>query len=137
MAGGTSLLMVLVDTSVWIDFFLGGEALHVKTLETLISDGEDLCICGVILTEILQGIRVEKEYKQTKNYLEDLIYLPMSRKSFVKASDMYRTMRKKRITIRKSIDCMIAACALEHNVRLLHNDRDFDFIEKHFGLKII
>ena len=130
-------MICLVDTSVWIDFFSDVKASHVETLDVLLDENQDICICGLILTEILQGIRREKEYSKTKEYLKALVYLPMAQKTFVKAADIYRTLRKKGITIRKPIDCMIGALALEHDVHLLHNDKDFDLLKKHFGLKVV
>lgn len=128
-------MMALVDTTVWIDFFSGKSLKHVKILEKLITEKEDVCICGIILTEILQGIREETAYRKTKQLLGNLIFLPMQYSSFILASEIYRKLRRKGITIRKTMDCMIAAVAIEHSVSLLHNDRDFVPIEKHLGLK--
>jgi len=136
MAERAFFLMVLVDTSVWIDFFTGRRAAHVKKLEIMIADGEDICICGVVLTEILQGIRMDREYRKIKEHLDALIYLPVSRQTFITAADMYRKMRKKGITIRRPVDCIIGACAVEHDAGLLHNDRDFKHMEKHCGLGV-
>jgi predicted nucleic acid-binding protein len=129
--------MVLVDTSVWIDFFAGRKGPHVPALEELIENEEDLCLCGLILTEVLQGIRSDAAYAKTKAYLGDLIFLPMSRATFVRAAEMYRFLRKKGVTIRKPVDCMIAAVAMEYNVKLLHNDRDFGHIAAHSELETL
>ena len=129
--------MVLVDTSVWIDFFLGAEVLHVELLERLLREGEDICTSGVILTEVLQGIRRESDYERTMHYMDSLLYLPSAKSTFIKAADMYRSLRRKGVTIRKPIDCMIAAVALMHDVSLLHNDRDFDQLAAHCGLKVV
>ena len=129
--------MVLVDTTVWIDFFGGRPEPHVAALEELIENDEDLCLCGVILSEVLQGIRSDADYRKTKDLLDALILLPMEQETFVRAAGLYRSLRKKGITIRKPVDCMIAAVALEHNVPLLHNDRDFDQIARHSKLKTV
>ena len=129
--------MVLVDTTVWIDFFGGRPEPHVAALEELIENDEDLCLCGVILSEVLQGIRSDADYRKTKDLLDALILLPMEQETFVRAAGLYRSLRKKGITIRKPVDCMIAAVALEHNVPLLHNDRDFDQIARHSKLKVV
>ena len=75
--------MILVDTSVWIDLFAGRDSPHVKALELLVTNREDLCICGVILAEVLQGIKDDKEYNQTNSILSNLIFLPMTRDTFV------------------------------------------------------
>jgi predicted nucleic acid-binding protein len=128
--------MILVDTTVWIDFFGGFSPPHVRRMESAIAAGEDLCTCGLILAEVLQGIRDEMEYTRTRARLEPLLYLPMSRDTFLAAADHYRSLRRRGITIRKPVDCMIAAVAIEHRVPLLHNDRDFDHLEKHAGLRV-
>ena len=127
--------MVLVDTTVWIDFFSANLNPHVKILENIINDRQDICVCGVILTEVLQGIRNDAEFKKTKHLFADLIFLPMPYSVYLSAAEIYRTLRRKGTTIRKSVDCMIAAAALDHGIPLLHNDKDFIPIEKYFGLK--
>ncbi len=127
-------MKVLVDTSVWIDFFSAQPNAQVVTLENLIQERQDLCICGLILTEVFQGIRQNRELVEIRRIFEPLIYLPMDRSTFEKAANIYRDLRKKGITIRNSIDCLIAAVAIEQEVVLLHSDRDFHFIEKYFQL---
>jgi len=128
--------MVLVDTTVWIDFFAGRNEPHVVTLQELIENEEDLSLCGVVLAEVLQGIRSDTDFIKTKEYLGDLIFLPMRQATFLRAAEIYRSIRKKGITIRKPVDCMIASVAIEYDIRLLHNDRDFDHIAKHSKLRI-
>jgi len=129
-------MMVLVDTTVWIDFFSSNPAgPHVTALEKLIEDREDICLCGVILAELLQGIRDDFEYQQTRSLLARLIFLPMDYAVYVRSAEIYRDLRRRGITIRKSLDCMIAAVAIEHDVQLLHNDKDFIPIEKFCGLR--
>jgi predicted nucleic acid-binding protein len=130
-------MMVLVDTTVWIDFFADRPAAHVAKLRALIENEEDLCVCGVILNETLQGIRSDVEYRKTKNYFDDLIFFTMSQATFLRAADLYRILRKKGVTVRKPVDCMIAAVAMEHRLRLFHNDRDFDHIAEHSKLMIM
>jgi len=107
----------------------------VKTLENLIVDREDICLCGIILSEILQGIREDSEFNRTRDLLANLVFLPMQYSVFLRSAEIYRNLRRKGITIRKPVDCMIAAVAIEHDIPLLHNDKDFIPIEKHFGLK--
>lgn len=129
--------MVLVDTTVWIDFFSDRPLPHVKVLEDLLVNREDLCICGIILTEALQGIRKDSEFLKTKNLFSNLVYLPMRYSTFLKSAEIYRSLRKKGITIRKPVDCMIASVALESEIALLDNDKDFDPIEKYFQMRRI
>ena len=129
--------MILVDTSVWIDFFAGRDLKHVATLEQYIIESEDLALCGIILTEILQGITDDATHRRVRRYLGPLIMLPMPETVFVRAADIYRKSRKNGITIRKTNDCIIAATALDHDCPLLHNDKDFVPIERHFPLKVV
>ncbi|MBN1676834.1 MAG: PIN domain nuclease [Kiritimatiellae bacterium] len=129
--------MVLVDTTVWIDFFGGRPEPHVATLQDLIEKDEDLCLCGLILADVLQGIRSDAGYRKTKAYFDVLIFLPMHQATFVRAAEIYRSLRKIGITIRKPVDCMIASLALEHDLGLLHNDRDFEQIARHWKLKVL
>jgi predicted nucleic acid-binding protein len=129
--------VILVDTTVWIDLFAGLSLPHIVALESLIEQGEDLCICGVILTEVLQGIRDDAQYAKSESILSDLLFLPMTRDTFLLAASIYRTLRARGITIRNSVDCMIAAVCIENEIALLHNDRDFEFIAQHFGLRLV
>ena len=128
--------MVLVDTTVWIDFFADRNEPHVAALQELIENEEDLCLCGIILAEVLQGIRSDTDFVETKDYFDDLIFLPMRQTTFVQAAEVYRSLRKRGVTIRKAVDCMIASVAIEYDIRLLHNDRDFDYIAKHSKLRV-
>lgn len=129
--------MILVDTTVWIDFFGGRSLPHVERLEDFLESGEDLCICGIVLAEVLQGIRSDSAYKRTKDYFEDLVYLPMRRETYDRSAQLYRSLRKKGITIRKPVDCLIAALAIENDIPLLHNDVDFKRIAEHSSLRVV
>ena len=129
--------MVLVDTTVWIDFFIDRGTPQVVVLAQLLSEGEDICTCGVILTEVLQGIREESDYERTATRFDNFLFVDMGRTTFVKSADLFRALRRKGITIRRPIDCMIAAVAIQHDIPLLHSDRDFDPIAKHCGLRVL
>jgi predicted nucleic acid-binding protein len=129
-------MMVLVDTTIWIDFFAETPSPHVEALEQLIRENADICTCGIILTEVLQGIRKDAEFIKTRDLFQSLIFLPMEYKSFLRSAEIYRFLRKRGLTIRKPVDCMIASVAIENDVSLLHNDRDFHPIEKYCGLKV-
>ena len=136
MAEGPRLIL-LVDTSVWIDFFRGWSVSHVAALEQALQAGDDVCICGLILTEVLQGIKSDVDYRKTATYFKSVIFLPMRYPTFVRAAEIYRRLRRNGVTVRRPIDCVIAATAIEHDVLLLHNDRDFDPIEEYAGLKVL
>jgi len=128
---------ILVDTTVWIDFFTAKEYEHVRILTSLLEEKENICTCGIILTEILQGIRDDKDYARTGLLMESLIFLKMSRQTFLRSADMYRLLRKKGIIVRNSLDCMIAAIAIEYQLPLLQHDRDFVPLAEHCGLLLL
>lgn len=127
--------MILVDTSVWVDFFHDRPIPQVAILKHCLVEGQDLCICGLILTEVLQGIREDADHAKTLSLFDSLLFLPMTRRTFLHAAEMYRALRREGTTIRKAVDGLIAAVALEHDVPLLHHDRDFLPYERAFGLK--
>jgi predicted nucleic acid-binding protein len=127
--------MVLVDTSVWVDFFRGASSKQADALKCLLIKNADICVCGVIVTEILQGIRVDSQFRKTNELLDATVFLPMTRETYIQAAKLYRKLRKKGFTIQKPIDCMIAAVAIEHDVPLLHKDKDFQPLEKHCALR--
>lgn len=129
-------MMVLVDTTVWIDFFADRDVPHVATIQELIENEGDLSLCGIILAEVLQGIRSDTDFMKTKEYFGDLIFLPMRQATFLRAAELYRSLRKRGVTIRKPVDCMIASVAIEYDIYLLHNDRDFDHIARHSRLRV-
>ena len=93
-------------------------------VETLVREREDLCTCGVVLTDVLQGIWDKKEFEKTKATLSEIIFLPIGKEVFHLAADIYRTCRSHGITIMNSFDCMIAATYIQHGVGLLHNEKD-------------
>jgi len=130
-------MMILVDTTVWIDFFAARSLSHVVALETIIKRRENICICGIILAEVLQGIRQDTEFRKTRDLFKTLILLPMPYTVFLRSADIYRKLRKIGITIRKPLDCMIASVAIENDIPLLHNDKDFQPIERRCGLKVL
>ena len=129
--------MVLADTSVWIDAFNGNKTWQVETLSDLL--GKKRVILGdIILTEILEGIRNDNDFEKAKTILNKFPCLNLLGKEIaIKAARNYRLLRKKGITIRKTIDVIIATYCIENNFTLLHNDKDFLPMEKHLGLKTI
>jgi len=130
--------MILVDTSVWIDFLAGIDTLHRRILHRLIEKEEEICITEIILTEILQGIKEDTAYETTKNYLLEFpIISPKGNETYISAAGIYRKCRKQGKTIRKTIDCIIAAIAQENNLTILHNDSDFETIKRCAGIKTI
>ena len=130
--------MILVDTSVWIDFFKGVGSEYQQRLHDLIAEGRDICLADVILTEILQGIKRDKEFEDVRSYLlEFRCYSGRGVDTFVKAAQIYRACSKKGRTVRKTIDCIIASIAIENDLEIFHNDMDFDLISECTDLRIL
>jgi predicted nucleic acid-binding protein len=128
--------MILVDTSVWVDFFRGVNSPQRRALHQLIENQEDISITGTILTEILQGIRDDRDFQAIKSYLLEFpIFNPADIETYVTAAGLYRDCRKKGRTVRKTADCIIAAICLENDLALLHKDADFDHLEACAGLR--
>jgi predicted nucleic acid-binding protein len=130
-------LKILVDTSVWIDFFNGVSSAPRVSLRKLLQAEEEVCISGYILTEILQGFKEDRDFEAARTHL---LHLPMLEipipESYINAAQLYRRCRKQGITIRKTADCLIAQTAIENGVALLHNDREFDRIASVCRLQI-
>lgn len=120
---------VMVDTSVWINFFKGIDCQEVTLLTNYLENDGPIFLCPTIIQEVLQGISNDKQFAKIKEYLlafkilnDDGIEMAIS------AANLYRSLRKKGITIRKSNDCLIAQYAIKHSINVLHQDRDFDLI---------
>ncbi|GMR04963.1 MAG: PIN domain nuclease [Thermodesulfobacteriota bacterium] len=130
--------MILVDTSVWVDFLRGVNSRERRTLHRLIEDEEDIAITGIILTEILQGIRKDGDFRVIQDYLLEFPdYSPKAPETYLKAAGIYRDCRRRGKTVRKTVDCIIAAICIENGLTLLHKDSDFDHIEACTGLKVL
>jgi len=129
--------LILVDTSIWIDFFNKEKSTQAKKLEALIEQEESICLVDLILTEILQGIKDDILFEKTRDHLLNFpIFKAKSLDTYIYAADIYRLCRKKGLSIRKTIDSLIASIALENNLEIFHNDRDFDNIALCTRLKI-
>lgn len=130
-------MRVLVDSTVWIDFFRGVDADHTTRLRSLLATGEEVCICGHVYAEVLRGTRHDSQYRKVKRYFEVLKYLEMTQSTFTLSGDIYRLLRSSGLTLKNTVDTFIAAVALEQDIWFLHNDRDFDLIARKFPLRIL
>ena len=129
--------MILVDTSVWIDFFDHPDSLYAKELARLIDKNEELCLTQINVTEILQGIKEEKMFEEIKGYLMQFpIVQARGLETYIQAANIYRSCRKMGKTVAKTIDAIIAAVALENSLWVFHRDKDFDSIADCTKLKI-
>ncbi len=128
--------MIVVDTSVWVDYFNGTANKHTELLDQLLSR-ERILIGDIILTEVLQGFRRDAEFERARELLGTLEFRQMLGKELaLHSADNYRKLRKAGVTVRKTIDVMIATFCIEGGHELLHADRDFNAMEKHLGLKV-
>ena len=127
--------MVVVDSSVWIDFFNGRSSEQVDRLDGLLGV-QPIAIGDVILVEVLQGFRSEQDLATARQLFRSIPVLEMVGKSNAyKAAENYRRLRQKGITVRKTIDGIIATACIEANVPLLFSDRDFLPYVEHLGLE--
>lgn len=124
--------MYLVDTSVWIDFIRGKATTATKQLLDIFNAGQTVGISPVIFQEVLQGAESEQRFNQFKDYFMGLpFYYPKNAAaSYAEAAHIYFMCRRNGLTIRSTIDCLIAQTAIEHQLILLHNDMDFKHIAK-------
>jgi len=130
--------MILVDTSVLIDFFKGQKNNSCQKFELILNQDIPFGINSFIFQEVLQGAKSDKEYRTLKKYLETQRFYHLNDPvdSFAKAARIYFDCQKKGITIRSTIDCLIAQTALEYDLFLLHNDNDFNAMTAVISLKM-
>lgn len=129
--------MIMIDTSVWIDYFNGKESKETNILDEILAEGNAV-IGDLILLEILQGFRTDKDYNLAKKNLKNLDQYELFGKQMVdKCATNYRSLRKKGITIRKTADVIIATFCIENNMPLLFSDRDFLPFVEHLKLDTI
>ena len=127
--------MILVDSSVWIDYFRGNVTKQTDKLDSLLGN-EPLAVGDLILTEVLQGFGSERDFNQAKKLLTSLTVVGLGGQHIaIQAAKNYRALRALGITVCKTIDTVIATCCIENAHTLLHCDRDFDPFVVHLGLR--
>lgn len=129
--------MILVDSSVWIDYFNGVKTPEADLLDSML--GKELIVMGdLILVEVLQGFQADKDFKTAKKELLDFPFMEMCGKELaLESAENYRTLRNRGATVRKTIDVLIGTFCIHHQISLLHNDRDFEPMVKFLKLKTI
>ena len=127
--------MIVVDSSVWIGYFTGKKTSETEKLDALLGE-EPIAIGDLILTEVLQGFRTDKDFRKARELLLALNVVNMLDTTIaLKSAENFRLLRKKGITVRKTIDCIIATYCIENKLPLLHSDKDFQPFHKHLKLK--
>lgn len=129
--------MILVDTSVFINYLRKSDNEKTEQFNEILDKGIPFGINYFIYQELLQGCRTERDYKKLKTYLDvqKFYEVKKGRESYADAARIYSKLRKKGITVRSTIDCLIAQMVMEHELYLLHDDTDFDRIAEFFPLK--
>jgi predicted nucleic acid-binding protein len=128
--------VIVVDTSVWIDYFNGVPTPQAGLLDELLGE-RVLAVGDLILAELLQGFATELDAKRALSLLEPLEFLEMAgRDVAIQSAANYRRLRRRGVTVRKTMDMLIGTYCLMHDHEILHNDRDFDVLAKHLGLKV-
>ncbi|MBI1884142.1 MAG: PIN domain nuclease [Chlamydiae bacterium] len=129
--------MIVVDSSVWIDYFNGKKSDKTDWLDSAIGN-KHIIVGDLILAEILQGFQSDPDFKTAKNLLLDFPFMEMvGQELAIKSALNYRFLRKNGITVRKTIDVMIGTFCIYYQCSLLHDDRDFKPMEKYLKLKTI
>ncbi len=127
--------MILVDSSVWIDYFCGVSTLQSEMLDALLGN-EPLAIGDLILVEVLQGFGRDRDFNQARKLLTSLAVVDMGGKDIaIQAARNFRVLRALGVTVRKTIDTIIATRCIESRLPLLYSDRDFDPFVEHLGLR--
>jgi predicted nucleic acid-binding protein len=129
--------MVLADTSVWIDYFNGVANWQTDRLDFLL-DAEPVALGDLILTEVLQGFRRDSDFRKAQAFLAELPFYELGGYEVcLQAARNYRTLRRRGVTVRKTIDVIIATACIEWDFELLHNDGDFDALHRALNLRVV
>lgn len=128
--------MIVVDTSVWVDYFNGRTTAQVDLLDAIVGR-EEILLGDLILVEVLQGFRNDRDFRLASRLLAGFEFREMvGRDLALESARNYRLMRSRGVTIRKTIDVLIATFCILNRYELLHSDRDFDPMAKHLGLRV-
>jgi predicted nucleic acid-binding protein len=129
--------LILVDSSVWIDYFKGTSTAQTEKLDSLLGQ-EPLAIGDLILVEVLQGFADEQDFNEAREMLTSLTVVELGGQEIaIQAARNFRALRRLGVTVRKTIDTVIATRCIESGFDLLHNDRDFDAFARHLGLRVV
>jgi predicted nucleic acid-binding protein len=129
--------MWIVDSSVWIDYF-GGDLIPQTDLLHAALGRQTIGLGDIILCEVLQGYRRQRDFEAARQALLQFpIYTVGGTEIALKSAENYRALRRQGITVRKTVDCLIATFVIENGFSLLHSDRDFDAFETHLGLDVV
>jgi predicted nucleic acid-binding protein len=127
--------VIVVDSSVWIDYFNGVDSATSERLDKLLGV-EPLAVGDLILTEVLQGFRSDADYRTARELMTSLTVLEMlGQKLAIQSAENYRSLRARGVTVRRTVDVIIATCCIQHGLPLLFADKDFVPFVRYLGLK--
>ena len=122
-------MRVLVDSSAWVDFFNGFPSKEHAALSELIAGEEEICTCGIVVSEVFQGLRRERPRSEIEKLFREMIFLePSGIDVYLRAAEIFRGLRSRGTTVRSTIDCVLVAIAEESDCEILARDRDIDSI---------
>jgi len=120
---------VLVDTSAWVEFLNGHESPERDAIVRLLKGDDDICTCGVVVAEVLQGLKREHGRSRIRDFFAQMTFLEAAGMApYVRAAELHRSLRRRGVTVRSTIDCLIAVLAEENECTLLARDRDISTI---------
>ncbi|MBI4924399.1 MAG: PIN domain nuclease [Bdellovibrio sp.] len=128
--------MILVDSSVWIEYFSQKHSLIADLLERYLNDGKNIVAVSLVITEVLCGFKQDKDFEIAHDVLIKVPIIPISFQTHIRAAQLYRKLRRKGITISGPIDCLIAQVCIEFGATVFSLDQDFQKIEKETTLSI-
>jgi len=128
--------VIVVDSNTWGDYFNGADEPHVVRLQAALGDEEDLAVLPNIVTEVLQGFRTERGFRDAERVLVALPVIHPDLDTHVRAARLFRSLRREGVTIRGAVDCVIAQACLDLGALLLSPDRDFEQIATHTELRL-
>jgi len=128
--------MMIVDSNTWADFFNGAPSPHAERLEVALEEEEDLAVIPIIITEVLQGFRTDTGFQRAQRVLTSLPVVQPNVECHVRAARMFRSLRRKGVTVRGAVDCVIAQTCLDAEAELLSPDADFKHIASHTSLRL-
>jgi predicted nucleic acid-binding protein len=130
-------VVIVVDSSIWAAFFNGDDIPEVDHLARCLDQHEPIAILPIILTEVLQGFRTDAGFRRARKVMERVPALDPGTGTHVAAARLFRRLRKKGVTVRGAVDCIIACTCIENGAELLTRDRDFSAIAKHSRLVLV
>ena len=128
--------MIVVDSNTWADFFNGTRSPHAERLATILEEKEDVAVLPIIVTEVLQGFRTDGGFESARRVLVALPTIQPTIESHVRAARLFRSLRRKGVTVRGAVDCIIAQTCLDIGALLLSPDADFEHIARHAPLRL-